>query len=88
MSDTKTIDDLVALLRARPGLTCTEIGAALWGRQSRQPQCYARPAGRLVQRAVQAGRVYRGRCEIYCNRRIFFPSKAPSRPEAVTTEET
>lgn len=67
------INDLVELLRERPGLTCTEIGDLLWGRIKREVapgifctrncnrQSYALPAGKLVKRAVAQGLV----CEKY-----------------------
>lgn len=69
--DPVTCDMLVALLRLRPGLTCTEIGDDLWGRVYRKPQCYARPAGKLVKRAIAAGSVRRGWKENY-SRRVFY----------------
>ena len=73
----------LALLRERPGLTCTEIGETLWsGRYGcRMRQCYARPAGKLMKRAIAAKlarqewerseALSRGRVVVY-HRRVFF----------------
>lgn len=62
-----TMDQLLALLHQRPELTCTEIGESLWGGR-RLRQSYARPAGKLVKRAIQAGLV----CEYTARgRRVF-----------------
>lgn len=68
-----TVDDLVALLRRRPGLCATEIGEALWGTAHVNRQCYARPAGALAARAKRDGRV-RETWQRSCGhlRRVFF----------------
>ncbi len=56
-----SLDGLVMLLKERPGLTCTEIGETLWGGTlvaiARDRQHYARPAGKLVKRAMERGLV-------------------------------
>lgn len=39
--------------------TCSELGSLLWGRMSRTPQSYARPAGRLLYRLLRRGLVVR-----------------------------
>jgi hypothetical protein len=44
---------------ARPDgtFTCSELGEELWGTLSRNPQSYARPAGAVIRRLIQAGYV-------------------------------
>jgi len=56
-----SLDELISLLKERPGRTCTEIGESLWGgtmtAKARDRQHYARPAGKLVKRAMALGLV-------------------------------
>lgn len=67
------IIDLVYLLRDRPGLTCTEIGESLWpGNRTALRQSYARPAGRLAKRAIEAGVVREGWSN---GRRVFYATE-------------
>lgn len=42
------------LLRGGP-MTCSGVGAQLWGRQHRKPQAYARPAGKLLRFMARMG---------------------------------
>lgn len=64
---------VVSLLSSRPGLSCTEIGETLWGGINKR-QSYARPAGRIMKRLLNAGRV-REHWEPRVNgpkRRVFY----------------
>jgi len=38
-------------------LTCSELGEIIWGRPTRNPQSYARPAGALLKRLEKVGLV-------------------------------
>ena len=38
-------------------MTCTAVGAALWGKPHRKWQAYARPGGRFLHRMKRAGLV-------------------------------
>jgi hypothetical protein len=38
-------------------LTCSQLGDIIWGRPARNPQSYARPAGRLLLRIQREGLV-------------------------------
>ena len=49
------VEQLVMLLKARPGLTCTQIGETLWPTGKANRQSYARPAGKLAKRAKEDG---------------------------------
>lgn len=54
----RTVEDVADLLRARPGLTCTEVGENLWAkRRASKRQAMARPAGVLLARAARLGLV-------------------------------
>ena len=77
MADRATVDDLVALLKKRPGLCCTEIGESLWGTANVNRQSYARPAGKLVAAASRVGLV-REAWEKSCGRmrRVFYVREA------------
>src|SRR5208282_3084358 len=52
---------LVGLLTEKPGMTCAELGNALWGKRAQGdivPARFARPAGALCMRALKTGLVY------------------------------
>lgn len=83
------LQDLLELLSARPGLTCTEIGETLWSgvRRSAPRQSYALPAGALAKAAIAAGlvREYWVDCGTLCRpheRRVFkLTAKGQKRAE-------
>jgi len=54
MSDIE--QQVLALLTHGPK-TCTEVGSELWGTEYRNPQSYARPAGKVLRRLAEAGKV-------------------------------
>lgn len=57
-SQLTNIEQRAIKLLARP-MTCTELGEALWGQMWRNPQSYARPAGKIIRRLIAAGLVVR-----------------------------
>ena len=48
-------------------MTCTQVGAALWGRAGRKHQAYARPGGRLLHHMKRLGIV-----DTYFDGKHFF----------------
>lgn len=51
---------VVALLKECPrGMSCAEIGEALWGKSARNRQSYCRPAGKLMASLLRKRCVYR-----------------------------
>lgn len=54
-----TEDRVLAILRDMPDTewTASTIGAHLWGKRSRAPQSFARPAGKLLRLLERQGKV-------------------------------
>ncbi|TWT57236.1 hypothetical protein KOR42_05940 [Thalassoglobus neptunius] len=78
-----TVDDVVLELREHPGMTCTELGERLWRAKGRRRnvnrQSYARPAGKLVKKAIEMGLVTESLTTPVhgdISRRVFFAKKA------------
>ncbi len=47
-----------ALYHLKQGpMTCSQLGSMLWGRPSRKPSAFARPAGKLLHHMKRAGLV-------------------------------
>lgn len=67
MSD---IDNKALALLTEP-TTCTELGEELWG-GVRKRQCYARPAGKIIKRLVEAKLVERVFPEGWRNRPTLY----------------
>lgn len=62
----EAIQQVILQLQQKPR-TCTEIGAALWGKPHRKWQAYARPGGRILHLMKRLGLV-----EQYYDGRHFF----------------
>ena len=55
------VQRVVSLLVEKPGMTASEIGNAIWAKRSQGYLCparFARPAGKLLHLAKEAGMVY------------------------------
>lgn len=60
---------LLYALEKRPGMTCAQIGQALWPSRKENSASMCRPAGKLVKRAIQQGLVCEKRNGQH---RVFF----------------
>ena len=68
-----------ALAYLRSPRTCSELGAHLWGTAARNPQAYARPAGRLLNRLAARGLVELARPLGWKDRARQWQAKVDSR---------
>lgn len=75
-----TVQDVLQFLKQHPeGCSCTEVGEHFWG-GLRTRQAYARPAGKILARAVREGKaamrwvpvMLGGKRPRQVHRRLFF----------------
>ena len=57
MSDEQSSVKFLRLLAYNGEMTASQLGSLIWGREARNPQSYARPAGRVLARMQKQGLV-------------------------------